>query len=79
MCFGYSGVQLGDVQLSSVIGLHGGAIEEAHRQGSLSFDSVQARCIDSEKVTGVSEVQYCCFMLFKKGWGSPDFKHCFTI
>jgi hypothetical protein len=47
-----------DVQLSSVRGLHGGAVGEAHRQRSLRFDFVQAWRIDYEKVAGASRVQY---------------------
>jgi hypothetical protein len=30
-------------------------------------------------MAGANGVQYCCFMLFKKGWGSTDFKRCFII
>jgi hypothetical protein len=40
MRLGCSSVQFGDVQVSSVRGLHGGALGEAHHQGSLRFDYV---------------------------------------
>jgi hypothetical protein len=65
MCFGCISFQLRDVQVSSMRGIHSGAVGKAHRQGSLRFDFVQACRIDQEKVDGATGVHYCCIMLFK--------------
>jgi hypothetical protein len=58
MCFGCSGVQSGDVQVSSVRGLHGGAVGDVHHQGIPRNDFVQACCIDKEKVVSATGVHY---------------------